>query len=47
MKYRVMPGSVTVNGPPSAISFDQMSSTLPADPSTLPKRTIEKLTGDR
>ena len=36
-----------MTGPPSAICLDQVSSTLPAEPSTLPNRTIEKAVSER
>ena len=39
MKYRVMRGSVTVTGPPSAICRVKVGITLPRLPRTLPKRT--------
>ena len=42
MKKRSIAGSVTVTGPPWAICFVNISTTLPAEPSTLPKRMIEK-----
>ena len=42
MKKRVMPGSVTVTGPPRSICREKVGTTLPWLPSTLPKRTEEK-----
>ena len=35
-----MSGCVTVTGPPAAICRWKIGMTLPADPSTLPKRTV-------
>ena len=40
MKYRVTSRLVTVTGPPSAICRWNRGTTLPFEPSTLPKRTI-------
>ena len=40
MKYRVTSGWVTVSGPPLAICERNSGTTLPLEPSTLPKRTI-------
>jgi hypothetical protein len=42
MKYRVISGCVTVTGPPRAIWRRKIVITLPAEPSTLPKRTATK-----
>ena len=42
MKYRVISGWVTVTGPPSAICRANSGTTLPAEPRTLPNRTIVK-----
>ncbi len=42
MKKRVARGSVTVTGPPRAICSWNRGSTLPFEPSTLPKRTAAK-----
>ncbi len=42
MKNRVMRGSVTVIGPPRRICSWKIGTTLPSDPSTLPKRTTVK-----
>ena len=39
MKKRVMRSSVTVTGPPAAICRLKSGTTLPLEPSTLPKRT--------
>ncbi len=39
MKYRVISGSVTVTGPPRSIWLRKIGTTLPDEPSTLPKRT--------
>ena len=39
MKNRRISGCVTVTGPPAAICRRNRSTTLPLDPSTLPKRT--------
>src|SRR6266702_4046667 len=39
MKYRCISGWVTVTGPPAAICFWKIGTTLPLLPSTLPKRT--------
>src|ERR1043165_8639283 len=43
MKNRVIRGSVTVIGPPSASCADQIVSTLAADPITFPNRTMLNL----
>ena len=40
MKKRVISGCVTVTGPPFAICCWNFGITLPALPSTLPKRTV-------
>ena len=42
---RVMAGSVTVTGPPSAIWRANTSSAEPRDPSTFPKRTLANTVG--
>ena len=42
MKKRVTSGCVTVTGPPRSICSRNSGTTEPDDPSTLPKRTIEK-----
>ena len=46
MKNRVMRGSVTVIGPPRRICSWKIGTTLPAEPSTLPKRTTVKRVAD-
>ena len=42
MKKRVTSGSVTVTGPPARICSRNSGTTLPAESSTLPKRTVTK-----
>ena len=42
MKYRTMSGCVTVSGPPRASWRWNSGTTLPVEPSTLPKRTVMK-----
>ena len=42
MKYRVISGCVTVTGPPRSIWRRKIGTTLPDEPSTLPKRTTTK-----
>ena len=46
MKYRVIIGSVTVTGPPPRICLSKRGTTLPADPRTLPNRTVIKAVVD-
>ena len=46
MKKRSMSGWVTVRGPPAAIWRWNTGMTLPFEPSTLPKRTAEKMVFD-
>src|SRR5689334_20399010 len=40
-----MSGCVTVTGPPAAICFWKIGTTLPEEPRTLPKRTATKRVG--
>jgi len=40
MKYRRISGCVTRTGPPFAICWRKIGITLPAEPSTLPNRTV-------
>ena len=42
MKYRRISGWVTVSGPPPASCRRNSGTTLPSEPSTLPKRTTRK-----
>src|SRR3546814_2460751 len=47
MKYRLTSGSVTVTGPPARICSRNNGTTLPAESSTLPNRTVTKRVSNR